>query len=195
MEFKNTIENEEIQKLPLKAYTGEVEIIEDKESYEKIVPEIFLDKVLGFDTETKPSFKKGMANKQNVSLLQLSNSNKTYLFRLNKFGLQKEIITLLSDPSYIKVGVSIRDDIKALQKLNKFTPEGFIELQNIVNNYGIENYSLKKLTAIVLNFRISKAQQLSNWEAETLTEKQIKYAATDSWTSREIYLKLLSSQS
>ncbi len=190
MKFKKNIENEEIQKLPLYGYNGEIEIIDNKQSFIKIIPELFLDKIVGFDTETKPSFKKGMANKQNVSLLQLSNSYKTFLFRLNKLELPQEIITLLSDPSIIKVGVSIRDDIKALQKLKPFEADGFIDLQDIVNKYGIENYSLKKLAAIVLNIRISKAQQLSNWEAANLSDKQIKYASTDSWISREIYLKL-----
>jgi ribonuclease D len=194
LSFIKSINNEEIQLLPLFSYSGEVVIIDSKESYKRIIPEIFLERTWGFDTETKPCFKKGVANKQSVSLLQLSSAKKTYLFRLNKYGLQKGIITLLSDPRFIKIGVSIRDDIKALQKLKAFKAAGFIELQEMVKIYKIEDSSLKKLAAIVLGLRISKAQQLSNWEADQLKEKQIKYAATDSWISREIYLELLNSE-
>lgn len=194
MEFIKNIEKDEIQKLPLYSYEKDFIIVDNEKTFQQILPELFLEKIWGFDTETKPTFKKGLANQKNVSLLQLSNSEKTYLFRLNKLGLPKEITILLSDPGYIKIGVSIRDDIKSLQKLNKFEADGFIDLQNIVNEYGIEDYSLRKMAAIVLGIRISKAQQLSNWEADELTEKQIKYAATDSWISREIYLKLINSK-
>lgn len=126
--------------------------------------------------------------------MQLSNASKTFLFRLNKYELQPEVIQLLSNESFIKVGVSIRDDVKSLRKLRNFNPKGFIELQSIVEDYGIEAFSLRKIAAIVLNIRISKAQQLSNWEADILTAKQIKYAATDSWISRKIYTKLLNSK-
>ncbi|PLX07168.1 MAG: 3'-5' exonuclease [Marinilabiliales bacterium] len=194
LEFIKNIEKEEIQKLPLYSYEKDFIIVDNEKTFQQILPELFLENIWGFDTETKPTFKKGLANQKNVSLLQLSNSEKTYLFRLNKLGLPKEITILLSDPGYIKIGVSIRDDIKSLQKLNKFEADGFIDLQNIVNEYGIEDYSLRKMAAIVLGIRISKAQQLSNWEADELTEKQIKYAATDSWISREIYLKLINSK-
>jgi len=194
LEFIKNIEKDEIQKLPLYSYEKDFIIVDNEKTFQQILPELFLENIWGFDTETKPTFKKGLANQKNVSLLQLSNSEKTYLFRLNKLGLPKEITILLSDPGYIKIGVSIRDDIKSLQKLNKFEADGFIDLQNIVNEYGIEDYSLRKMAAIVLGIRISKAQQLSNWEADELTEKQIKYAATDSWISREIYLKLINSK-
>jgi len=192
--FEPNISKEEIQYLPLYSYDKEVVVIDSKESYNQIVPELFLDKILGFDTETKPSFKKGVANLKSVALLQLSNASKTFLFRLNKYELQPEVIQLLSNKSFIKVGVSIRDDVKSLRKLQNFEPKGFIELQSIVEAYGIEAFSLRKIAAIVLDIRISKAQQLSNWEADILTEKQIKYAATDSWISRKIYTKLLNSK-
>jgi len=192
--FEPNISKEEIQYLPLYSYDKEVVVIDSKESYNQIVPELFLDKILGFDTETKPSFKKGVANLKSVALLQLSNASKTFLFRLNKYELQPEVIQLLSNKSFIKVGVSIRDDVKSLRKLQNFEPKGFIELQSIVEAYGIEAFSLRKIAAITLGIRISKAQQLSNWEADILNEKQIKYAATDSWISRKIYIKLLNSK-
>jgi ribonuclease D len=182
-----------MQSLPLFSYEGEVVVIDSLEIYNQIKPELFLDSVFGFDTETKPCFKKGIANITPVSLLQLSNASKTYLFRLNKFPLQKEVIRILASPAYIKVGVSIRDDIKSLKKLHNFAPAGFIDLQEMVKQFGITDMSLKKLAAITLGIRISKAQQLSNWAADELNEKQIRYAATDSWLSREIYNKLINS--
>ncbi len=191
--FIPNITNEEIQRLPLYAYTGDIEMVDTQEKYKKILPKLFTatdDNIWGFDTETSPSFVKGAANIKPVALLQLSNASTTYLFRLNKIGLPNEIKNLLSDSNYIKIGVSIKDDLKFLQKLNNFTPNSFIDLQKIVGNYGIEVRSLKKIAAIVLKYRISKAQQLSNWEAEVLNEKQIKYAATDSWACREIYKTL-----
>lgn len=190
MTYKPNINEEEIQKLPLFSYSGEVVIVDNMETYNQIKPELFLEAIWGFDTETKPCFKKGIANITPVSLLQISSLEKTYLFRLNQLPLQKEVIRLFASPSHIKVGVSIRDDIKSLKKLHNFAPAGFIDLQDIAKLYGIAEMSLKKLAAIVLELRISKAQQLSNWAAEELSEKQIRYAATDSWISREIYVNL-----
>ncbi|MDD3740046.1 MAG: 3'-5' exonuclease domain-containing protein 2 [Bacteroidales bacterium] len=194
MVFRTNITEEEINDLPLFSYSGEIVVVDNQETYNKIREELFLDKIWGFDTETKPCFKKGMSNITPVSLLQLSSAEKTYLFRLNKFKLHKEVIRLLSSTKYTKIGVSIRDDLKSLQKLHNFTPGGFIELQEFVKDFEITDMSLKKLAAIVLGIRISKAQQLSNWENDILTQKQISYAATDSWISREIYIKLKSTK-
>jgi ribonuclease D len=192
--FKANITDPEIQELPLFSYEGDVVIVDSIEVFDKIKPELFLDRIWGFDTETKPCFQKGTANSTPVSLLQISSAEKTYLFRLNKLTIQKEIIRLFASPAYIKVGVSIRDDLKSLKKLHNFAPAGFIDLQDMAKLYGITDMSLKKLAAIALGVRISKAQQLSNWAAEELNEKQIRYAATDSWISREIYIKLKSSE-
>ena len=178
MTFKTNITKEEIQDLPLYSYDGEVVVIDSIEKFQEIKYELFLEEIWGFDTETKPSFKKGITNAKSTSLLQLSSSVKTYLFRLNKIPLQKEIINFLSSAKYTKIGVALRDDIKVLKKLKNFEPAGFVDLQNLVKEYGIQDQSLKKMAAIVLGIRISKSQQLSNWEADTLTEKQIKYAAT-----------------
>lgn len=192
MTISTNISEEEINLLPLFSYNGEIVVVDNRETYNRIKPELFLDKVWGFDTETKPCFRKGMSNITPVSLLQMSCANKTYLFRLNKLELQKDVLRLLSSKEHIKCGVSIRDDIKSLQKLRKFTPNSFIELQDYVKGFGITDMSLKKLAALVLGKKISKAQQLSNWDADKLTDKQILYAATDSWISREIYIALKS---
>ena len=188
--FSPNITNEELMVLPLYSYDGEVVCVDTLEKFRQVKDELFLEPLWGFDTETKPCFKKGASNRKNVALLQLSSREKTYIFRLSIIGLPKELCDFLSSDRFTKIGLSSRDDIKGLQKLTPFTPAGFIDLQSIAPDYGIEEMSLRKMAAIVLGFRISKAQQLSNWESETLNEKQIRYAATDSWVTRQIYVRL-----
>ena len=185
-----SITNEELLALPLYSYGGEVVCVDSLEMFRTVKDELFLEPLWGFDTETKPCFRKGSANRKNVALLQLSSREKTYIFRLSKIGLPKELCDFLSSERFTKIGLSSRDDIKGLQKLSEFTPAGFIDLQSIAPNFGIEEKSLRKMAAIVLGFRISKSQQLSNWESETLTEKQIRYAATDSWVTRQIFVEM-----
>jgi len=185
MIYKDTISKEEIDALPLRSFEGEVVLVDSRAKLDEAVAYLSQFSFLGFDTETKPSFKKGQINK--VALLQLSTHEKAYLFRLNHFELPSEIVKLFSDPSILKVGAAIRDDIKLLQGKKYFKAEGFIELQEMAKEKGINCFSLKKLSAIVLGFKISKAQQLSNWEAEELAEPQIRYAATDAWVSYLIY--------
>ncbi len=183
--FKESITKEELTDLPLKWFEGEIILVDTYEKVKYAARVLSSESIIGFDTETRPSFKKGVINK--VSLLQLSSNKQAFLFRINKIGLPDEIVEVLANPEIIKPGVAIRDDIKGLQGIKKFRPEGFIELQDYAKELGIQNFSLKKLTAIVLGFRISKTQQLSNWEADTLTEAQEIYAATDAWTALEIF--------
>ena len=194
MSFKPTILSDDLILLPLYTHDGEIVVVDTIEKFHKVKHELFIDKIWGFDTETKPSFVKGESRTKRVALLQLTNSRKTFLFRLNILPMQPELLNFFSSPEYQKVGLAIRDDLKFLKHLKNFEPAGFIDLQSIVKGYGIDELGLRNLAAIVLNLRISKSQQLSNWEAETLTEGQIKYAATDSWASREIYLKLINSE-
>ena len=129
-----------------------------------------------------------------MALLQLSGPGKAFLFRVNKIGMHRRLCRLLADKNIIKVGAAIHDDIRGLQKLNGFEPGGFVDLQKIVWEWGIRDKSVKKMSAIILGFRISKTQQLSNWEAEKLSEQQCRYAATDAWVCREMYLKLRKSE-
>ncbi|OQY03538.1 MAG: hypothetical protein B6I20_04815 [Bacteroidetes bacterium 4572_117] len=187
--FAKCITKEDMSKLPLKAFDGKIYIVENEDDIINAVSVLKESETIGFDTETRPSFKKGRINK--VALLQLSSSDNAFLFRLNGNGLHKAVAELLADKEIVKVGVAIRDDIIALKKLKKFEPQSFIELQTYVKKFGIQNFSLQKLTAIVLGFRISKSKRLSNWEAEKLGIGQLKYAATDAWVSLEVYKKLL----
>jgi ribonuclease D len=186
--FKDSITREELTDLPLKWFEGEIQVIETPGEADKVSELLALQPVIGFDTETRPAFKKGVVNK--VALLQLATPDKAFLFRVNKTGLPSSLLKILSNPRIIKPGVAIRDDIKALQSVAKFKPQGFIELQDHAKELGIQNFSLKKLAAIVLGFRISKSQQLSNWESSDLTEAQQIYAATDAWAALEIYKTL-----
>ncbi|MGV8096666.1 MAG: 3'-5' exonuclease [Mangrovibacterium sp.] len=119
-------------------------------------------------------------------MLQLSTGKKAFLFRINKIGLPQPLKKILSNPEILKVGVAIHDDIKGLQRISSFRPAGFIELQQEVKDYGINDFSLKKIAGIVLGVRISKSQRLSNWESDELTEAQRCYAATDAWISFQI---------
>lgn len=152
------------------------------------MPRLLSSKVLGFDTETRPSFKKGRKNK--VSLIQLSNSEIACLIRINRIGIPDELVTILSNPGITKTGVAIHDDIRYLTGIRKFKPAGFIDLQGFVKEYGIQSSGLKKLAAIILGFRISKRQQVTDWEAIQLSEAQQIYAATDAWVCHQIYNKL-----
>jgi len=157
--------------------------------FRNVIPGLLKEKYLGFDTETKPSFRKGHKNK--ISLIQFSTSDTAYLFRINKIGFPDELTWILADAGTTKIGVAVRDDIRYLRTLKKFNTNGFVDLQNFVKDFGIESSGLKKLTAIVLGFRISKRQQVTDWEAKELTEAQQIYAATDAWVCREIYMKLI----
>ena len=150
-------------------------------------------KIIGFDTETRPTFTPSQP-RFGVALLQLSGPEKAYLFRINNMGMHRRLCSLLANPKVVKVGAAIHDDIRGLQKHQDFRPAAFVDLQKIVCEWGIRDKSVKKMAAIILGIRISKTQQLSNWEAESLSEGQCKYAATDAWVCREMYLKLLRSE-
>ena len=188
--YRENISVEEIKDLDLLWFKGEIVVVDNFRTFNSVMPRLFESSVLGFDTETKPSFKKGRNNK--VSLIQLADKNIACLFRINKIGIPDELSSLLSDPGIIKAGVAIHDDIRVLSGIRKFNPAGFLDLQAFVKNYGIESSGLKKLAAIVLGFRISKRQQVTDWEAAQLSEPQQIYAATDAWVCHQIYNHLIS---
>lgn len=143
------------------------------------------ERIVGFDTETRPSFKKGRAHK--VALMQLSTAERCFLFRLNKIGICADLKAFLENPDIVKVGLSVHDDFSVIRRSQDFTPGGFVELQDMVKDYGISDISLQKIYAILFGRRISKGQRLSNWEADTLTEAQQDYAALDAWACLNIY--------
>lgn len=186
--FPKTITKEQINRLSIKAFDGPIHLIDNAKDVEKAVQYLNHQEVLGFDTETKPAFKKGQKHK--VALLQLATETDVFLFRLNKIGIPESLQSVIANPKIIKVGAAIKDDLKALNKHECMPPASFVDLQTLVRTYGIESVSLQKMTAIVLNFKISKRQQISNWEAEVLSEAQLRYAATDGWVGYRIFTNL-----
>ena len=185
---KLTISNEEMLLLEMRSFRGDIVLIDSDKEIGPVIAALEQTDVLGFDTETRPSFKKGEFHK--VALMQLAIPGKVFLIQIHKTGLPEELLEILASPKIIKAGVAIRDDIKALQKFKRFQPDGFIDLSIMAREKGIGVESVKKLTALLLGFRISKTAQTSNWELPTLSEKQIEYAATDAWVCLEIYRKL-----
>jgi len=190
--YPEDISKEEVAQLPKLVFGGDILVIQTQAELSQWLPVLINEKILGFDTETKPNFKKGEFN--GIALLQLSSSKLALLIRIKELGLPNDLIKLLEDPTILKIGAAIRDDIKALQKIRKFNPSGFIDLQSVVPEYGISSLSVRKLSAIVLGHKVSKTQQLSNWESPNLTDAQKQYAAIDAWACREIYLKLITSK-
>ncbi|MGB9746588.1 MAG: 3'-5' exonuclease [Bacteroidales bacterium] len=187
-EFLSDISVEEIRQLPLEMFRGDVFVVSDYADFQRAIAMVRRESVLGFDTETKPSFRKGRRNK--VSLLQLATDRQAWLFRLSRIGLPRELVSVLENPQIVKIGLALRDDLHSLHALQPFEPRNMIDLQKIVAQYGIKAQGLRKLAAIVLGIRISKAQQVTNWENPILTESQILYAATDAWVCYAIWKKL-----
>lgn len=188
--FKISVEQSAIEEMPLGSFTGEIKVI-DKPGfeYERAIFYLRRQKILGFDTESRPVFNPGQ-HSRGVALLQLSGPKRAYLFRVQLLGMRHSLCSVLSNKKIIKVGAAVMDDVRGLQRLQAFEPAGFVDLQKIAWEWGIRDKSVKKLAANILGCRISKAQQLSNWEAEELTPAQCRYAATDAWVCREMYLKL-----
>jgi len=186
--YQENITAEELTECELSWFRGEIVVVDNLKTFHEVFPKLLGVDLLGFDTETKPTFKKGKKNV--VSLIQLSTDKLACLFRINKIGFPEGLVKILSDSSVIKAGVAVHDDIRFLKGVKKFIPDGFVDLQSFVKDYGIESSGLKKLTAIILGFRISKRQQVTDWEAAQLTEAQKVYAATDAWVCHQIYRKL-----
>ena len=186
--FVSEISKEELYKLSLTQFDGKIHIIERQGVAEIIADRLRSCTILGFDTETRPSFKKGKVNR--VALLQLSTVAEAFLFRLCRMDIPQSLLALLTDPNILKIGTAIKNDIDLLKRLTKIKPAGFIDLQDMVQEYGIKDIGLAKMAGIVLGVRISKSQQVSNWENEMLTHAQQRYAATDAWICYKIYEKL-----
>ena len=174
--------------MPRALFEGRIFVIQTEREADKAVAYLRSAMVLGMDTETRPSFKKGLTNM--VALLQVSTDDTCFLFRLNRIGLTDSVKSLLQNQNVLKVGLSLRDDFASLQKRDEFEPHAFLELQDYVKAFGIQDMSLQKLYANVFGQKISKGQQLTNWEADVLSEGQKLYAATDAWASIRLYREL-----
>ncbi len=188
MVIHRTIDKDSLKELPKAAFAGQIHVVQTPREAEKAVDYLKTCPLLGIDSETRPSFSKGQYYK--VALLQVSSEEHCFLFRLNLTGLTLPVITLLENPFITKIGLSLKDDFMMLHKRAPFEPRAIIELQEFVRPFGIQDKSLQKIYAILFGEKISKNQQLSNWEAETLTQPQQLYAATDAWACLNIYKKL-----
>lgn len=189
MIIRKNINKEEINKFTRVDFKGKIHIVQTPQEAERAVSYLKQFTLLGIDSETKPSFKKGHNNK--VALVQISSENEAFLFRINQTGLTLPLIMLLENPSITKVGLSLKDDFHKLHECAPFQPRGIVELQEFVRLFGIEEMSLQKIYAILFKQKISKRQQLSNWEADELTIPQQQYAAIDAWACLQIYNRLL----
>lgn len=189
MAYQPTIDNDSVAALPAARFGGRIVVVDSDAMVESACRDLQRYAMIGFDTETRPSFRAGVSYK--VSLLQLSTPDVCYLFRLCNIRLSNALLKILGSRQILKVGVDVGGDIRALHALRHFKADGFVDLQVEAPRWGIEEKSLRKLSAIVLGMRISKAQRLSNWEAGILTEQQQEYAATDAWVSMHILERMM----
>jgi ribonuclease D len=185
----NKYEKSKLSELPLAVFEGRIVVVLNASEAERAVNFLLTQPLLGLDTETRPSFKRGQQHK--VALLQVATNDTCFLFRLNHTGLTPALRRLLEDNNVKKVGLSWHDDLNALQKLGRFHSGQFIDIQDMVKEIGIEDLGLQKLYANLFGQKISKRQQLSNWEADILNDKQKLYAATDAWACLRIYDELI----
>lgn len=185
-----SISKEELAKLPLASFKGTIHVIDNEKDVDAAVKSLRSAGEIGFDTETRPCFKRGDHN--NVALVQLSTASDCYLFRICRYGFHPAIKQLLEDTQVRKIGLSTQDDFHALHKIEEFEPANCIELQSFVKQYEISDNSLAKVYGIVFGKRISKGQRLSNWEAKNLSTAQKNYAALDAAACLEIYSQLTS---
>jgi len=189
--FQNEISKEEVAGLELIQYEGPIHLIDSMEVFEQEIGPISRQAVLGFDTETKPSFKKGKVYP--TSLIQISSLEQAWILRVSRIGYPGKLLELLSDETPLKIGLGLQDDLRRLRADFQFEPRGFLDLQQYVQAFRIDEKGLKKISGIVLNRRISKSQQVSNWDADALSEAQLRYAATDAWICLMIYNSLRAS--
>ena len=185
----NKFDKKQLNQLPIVSFEGRIIVVISPGETRKAVDFLLSQPILGVDTETRPSFQKGISHQ--VALLQVSTKDICFLFRLNYTGITPDILRLLEDKTVPKIGLSWHDDISALHHRCEFVPGYFIDIQDHVCELGIEDLSLQKLYANLFRQKINKKQQLSNWEAEVLSDKQKLYAATDAWACLKIYEELM----
>lgn len=185
IQYTHSITKEEISRLSVEEFPGRIIVIDNEKDADKAVEYLFQFKRAGFDTETRPSFKKGQIYK--ISLMQISTEEACFLFRLNHTGITDSLEKYLESKEIQKIGLSLRDDFGAIRKRTTLEPGNFLDLQDFVGKFGIEDASLQKIYAILFAKKISKGQRLSNWEADVLSESQKKYAALDAWACLRIY--------
>jgi ribonuclease D len=186
--FDRRMSKNEINACPMEGWTGPVSVVRTRDELDSAMAKLAGHTLLGFDTETRPAYTKGESYLP--SLLQLANAKEAFVFQINHLGLAKPLRQLLADPAILKAGVSLDYDIRELNKLSRFKAAGFVDLGDLAKKASIKNHGLRGLAAVLLGFRISKGAQTSNWANDVLAHHQIRYAATDAWVGRKLYLAL-----
>lgn len=196
MTFASSVTVDEIEALEMATFPGEITVVPTAQcdEFDKAIEYLASQEVIGFDTETKPCFVPKVPRNK-MAILQLSGPDKAYIFRLQQVGVPPKLASLLGNPKVLKIGAAVHDDIRGLQEYRRFIPKGFVDLQRLAPTYGIVEKSVRKMSAIILKKRVSKSQQLSNWESSHLSEAQLRYAAVDAWICREMYYKLMAERS
>lgn len=187
-QYRRKLSKDEINALPLRHYEGEIRLVRTQEELEEAVALLLQEKIIGFDTETKPTFRKGKLNAP--SLVQCAGANIVFLFQLQWVAMGPEIASLLEAPHIIKAGVSVREDVHDLQKMFAFNPANLVDLAEVARMFKLETFGLRNLAANFFQWRISKGPQCSNWSQPNLSARQVAYAATDAWIGREVCLKM-----
>lgn len=186
----NKFDKRLLSTFPIEQFPGNIVVVQTESEADEAVNTLLSEPILGVDTETRPSFKKGVAS-NHVALLQVSTHQTCFLFRLNKIGMPPSVIRFLEDKEVLKVGLSWHDDLIGLKKRMAFTPGYFVDLQDMVSDLGVEDMSLQKLYANFFHKKINKRQQLTNWEKNTLDDKQQMYAALDAWACIHLYEEMM----
>lgn len=188
-QYKRKLNKEQINELPLLSYDGPIHLISTRKDALLAAHELSRERILGFDTEKRPSFRKGEVYQP--SLLQLASADAVFIFQIKLTGLPSELLKLLSQEAAVKAGVAVSRDIQELQEVKAFIAKGFIDLGNKARDAGIKHHGLRGLTAVLLGGRISKGAKLTNWSRTELPEQALKYAATDAWIGRCLYQTML----
>ena len=189
-DYRISISKEQIALMEPVSFQGDITLVDTPEGVTRAMADISCHAVIGFDTETRPSFQKGKVYK--VALMQLSTVDHCWLIRLNKVGIPPELREFIENPEIQKIGLSVHDDFHVMHRSAEFEPRGFVDLQKIVPQFKIADISLQKIYAIIFGQKISKRQRLTNWEASSLTPEQMRYAALDAWACLKINTALTS---
>ncbi|MDK2956685.1 MAG: hypothetical protein PWQ57_2181 [Desulfovibrionales bacterium] len=187
--LRRDLTKDDINALPLKRYEGEILLVQRPEELVEALDRLKGEDILGFDTETRPSFKKGVSHPP-PALLQLATRSFACLIQLNQIGLPDTLVELMTNQTVVKAGVAVRDDVRELWRVREFAPGGFLDLGESAKRLELRTNGLRNMAANMLGVRISKRAQCSNWARRDLSRRQIVYAATDAWISRELYMHL-----
>lgn len=190
--YATHIDKDAVNRMPLVRFEGEVIVVNTLEHVAEAMAYLNLHSVVGVDTESRPSFVRGVHYP--TALVQIATVERCYLFQINRMGMPQALADFFADPDIMKIGLAFHDDLHGLQKLLPFNPQNCHDIQKIVNNYGIFELGLQKIYAIVFGCKISKSQQLTNWDTDTLTTEQARYASTDAWATLMIWMELSKSE-